>query len=433
MKIRPMTAVVISALVLLSFLAIIFCFNWTINAKGEVPELSDPAVYIYEDEGQLVAEFGIDYQDLDGHDGTVLLTIDSEEPVEMLTIYQDPAEGQYYVYFADGELIDDYTEFRFYAEDITGNATYYPLMSEDPLSVGDFEGWGEPPVLSNPDVYLDDDWVFNVTYRDVDGDNTIEMYLVIIHDEYNETYIEMGTPDADPESGQNYECMVLEDDVDEDTIFYFYAYDSGGSYADLYDDFGQPFKVRDFDTSSDGNGNVNGDGNGNGVDVGALGLTNPEVVVGIIGLVAIGAGSAYGVYRRKKKHSRFSELLTELDDIYASFKLNPKRCETELEKIKGTINSDLKKSTIDDNNYSILKGRIDEILGEIRSESIRTEVAELPKDIELKIKDMLIDGEMTRAEYDKILPLIKGSDMAVDDKEKTKKIVESWMKKEKKK
>jgi hypothetical protein len=189
--------------------------------------------------------------------------------------------------------------------------------------------------------------------------------------------------------------------------------------------------------SNGGNGDGDGDGDGNGagggwgIDLGALGLNNPEVVVGLIGLVALGGGTAYGVWRKKKKHGRFSELLTQLDDIYGSYKLNPKRCETELEKLKATINEDLKKNTIDENNYSILKGRIDDIILEIREESLRSQVTELPKDIELKIKDMLIDGEITRAEYDKLLPIIKGSDMASTDKEKMEKMVQSWVKEDK--
>jgi hypothetical protein len=123
---------------------------------------------------------------------------------------------------------------------------------------------------------------------------------------------------------------------------------------------------------SDGNGNGNGGGgtddteDGSGVAEGWL--DNPEVVVGLVGLIAIGAGSAFGVYRRKKKQGRFSQLLTKLDDVHTSFKMNPQRCETELKKMKVTINEDLKKGVIDENNYSILKGRIDEIKDEIQKE-----------------------------------------------------------------
>jgi hypothetical protein len=257
------------------------------------------------------------------------------------------------------------------------------------------------------------------------------IHLIIYGDP--EKYIQMETEDEDPFLGQNYIAVLPDDDINEFTEFYFDVEDTGGSGTELYDEGWNHFMVGKLAESTEkpSNGDGNGDGSSQGFALPEW-LNNAEVVVGIIGLVAIGAGSAYGMYRRKKKHSRFSELLTKMDEIYGSYKTNPKRCELELEKIKGTVNEDLKRGTIDDNNYSILKGRIDEILGEIRSESLRTEVSELPKDIEIKIKDMLIDGEITRAEYDKILPIIKGSSMTSGDKEKVKKMVESYMVEEKK-
>jgi hypothetical protein len=103
-----------------------------------------------------------------------------------------------------------------------------------------------------------------------------------------------------------------------------------------------------------------------------------------------------------------------------------------LEKIKGEVNEDLKSNVIDENNYSILKDRIDEMMSEIRSETLHSEVKEIPKDIELRIKDMLIDGKITREEYDRLMPVIKGSEMTSADKEKMEKLVESWVKEDKK-
>jgi hypothetical protein len=428
MRKNSLTAVLILGMVLFSFCVI---FNSTILVKGEnqEPILEYPAVYIYEDGETIIAEFGVSYRDVDGDEGIVTLTIDADPPVNMGTVDQSPEEGQYYLFTVPAEEVDDFTTFRFSADDQNGSLISFPSENEDPFQVGDFQGWGEPPVLSNPDVYFDgDDWIFNVTYWDVDEDEASWVQLILNDIEY----IDMETIDPDPFLGQNYITRVLEEKVNEDTEFYFEAEDTGMSYTDLHDEGYTMFEVRDFDTSSNGGGGGSGSGDtGGGINF-SLSEGWAEVLVGVIALAAIAGGSAYGFYRRRKKHGRFSELLTQLDEIYASYKLNPKRCETELEKVKGTINEDLKKSTIDDNNYSILKGRIDEILSEIRSESIRSEVVELPKDIEIKIKDMLIDGEITRAEYDKILPIIKGSAMSSDEKEKVKKMVESYMVEEKK-
>jgi hypothetical protein len=113
--------------------------------------------------------------------------------------------------------------------------------------------------------------------------------------------------------------------------------------------------------------------------------------------------------------------------------MHPRKCDRELEKIKNEVDSDLKSNVIDENNYSILKDRINEITQEIRHETMRSKVGELPKDIELQIKDMLIDGKISRKEYNKFMVALKGSDMAQKDKKQMEKLLDSWMKKDKKK
>ena len=117
-----------------------------------------------------------------------------------------------------------------------------------------------------------------------------------------------------------------------------------------------------------GYGGGDGDGDGGGISFGfPAGWDDPEVIVGLLALVGMAGAGGYGIYRKKKKRSRFSDLLTQLDDIYNAFKTNPHKCEIELEKVRGTINEDLKSCVIDENNYNILKDRIEEIMQEIRS------------------------------------------------------------------
>lgn len=417
MKVRFFNLVLFMVLVIFtSYLLGIDSDEVRVRAQGNHdPILSDPYVYIYDNE----AVFGLTYTDIDDNQGEVLLYIDDDAPVSMGTLGGDPSEGQNFEVYLPELGIDDYTEFYFSADDGNGSFIYLYDDFGDPFLVGDFEGWGEPPILSNPNVYFDDDWIFNVTYQDIDGDEgTVWVY---INDEYS---VEMVTTDPNPLTGQNFKARILETEVNASTRFYFEVEDFGGSYSYLYDQEGYPFLVNDFLESGKGNEGGNG--------ISFEGWANPEVIIAIIGLVALGCGSGYATYRRKKKRGRFSELLEELDEIYRSFKTHPHKCETELEKMKAVINEDLKGSVIDENNYSILKGRIDELITEIRSESLQSQVQDLPKDIEIRIKDMLIDGKITRDEYDKILPIIKGSDMASADKEKMQKELESWVKKDKK-
>jgi hypothetical protein len=430
MRIKSVTWFV-GLLILLSVGIVLTTDFVTLKVKGADPVLYSEGVYeSYDSENNIDMTFEVIFQDDDGDPNYVALFLNEVEYEMDPYIDEDPMEGQYFDISFEASTIDDYDEFYFYGEDTTGN---YVILDDfgEPFLVGNYTGWGEKPVLSNPYVYHDDDtqdYVFNITYQDPEGDEGL-VVLYLHNDTIYNDYV-MTPSGGNSIEGQNFRVSVPDSEINDRWEFYFEAEDSNHSYAHLYDQNGDYFEVRDVlgsDVPRDGD-----DGGNGGTPWGKGWIDNPEVMVGIIALVAVAGGSAFGVWRRKKKHGRFSELLTELDEVYGSFKLNPKKCETELEKIKVAIHEDLKKNTIDENNYTILKTRIDEIMGEIRSETIKSQVSELPKDIEIKIKDMLIDGEITRAEYDKILPIIKGSDMASDDKEKMKKMVESWVVEKKK-
>lgn len=403
------------------------------RANNSAPVLSSPSVYHnVDDEGTVTITFEVIYSDADGDEGTVLLHIENEAPENMRTSDFEPTEGQYYFIYIPETDINDDTEFYFSAEDNNGSSTTLQNLNNQPFLVGDYLGWGDEPILSNPDVYFDgDDWVFNVTYRDLDGDEASYVSLYI-NDEFSG---DMDTEDTDPFTGQNYIGYVRESEVDEYTEFYFEAQDTGGSYSYLYDENWENFVVGNLLDSNgpDGtDGDENGDGDGGGFAL-PEGWNDPEVIVGIVALLAMGIGSAVGVWLRKRKRRRFSDLLSKIDDVYGSYKTHPRKCETELEKIRAEVDEDLKRSTIDENNYSILKDRLDEIMQEIRGEVLRSQVQDLPKDMELRIKDMLIDGKITKTEYDKFMKAVKGSAMTTKAKEQMEKLVATWMREDAKK
>jgi hypothetical protein len=430
MKIRSAIGIMFVILMILTFFVVIVEFDGVnVSAQNNrAPILENHSAYYYEEEKVYV--FYVDYRDLDGDLGEVRLYINDGTPVKMGTAMIDPLVGQYYEIQIPEEGIDDYTEFYFEAEDSNGAVTILNDESDEPFLMGDFDGWGEPPILSNPGVYFNgDDWVFNVTYRDPDGDeaNSVTLYLDDVD------YGHMETVDPDPSIGQNFMILVLEQYANESTEFYFDADDEGGSYT--YFSNGEDwFKVEDYLKQAPKNG---GSGN-NGDNGGGAGFTlperwgDPEVIIGLIALIGMGVGSAVGLWVRKRKRSRFSELLTKLDDIYSSYKMNPTKCETELKKVRVVIKEDLKQNAIDENNYSILKDRIDEIVSEIRGATLHSQVEDLPKDIELRVKDMLIDGKINRKEYRKFMKALKGSAMASSDKKEMEKLLKVWMKEDSK-
>ncbi len=429
MKIRSL---IILGTTLLLILTIFGLNNLSAMQANQAPILENH--WVYYDDSEDVYVFYLDYKDTDGDKGNVLLYIEDQAPVSMGTASIDPIEGQYYEVHIPGAGLDDYTEFYFEAEDSNGAVTVLKDEGDEPFQIGDFDGWGDYPILSDPAVYFNgDDWVFNVTYSDSDGD---EAYLVelYIDDEYS---VNMETTDLDPSTGQNYEVLVLENAVNESTEFYFDAEDVRGSYTYLDDAEEQDFfKVEDFlieDPVNGNNGGGNGDtdeGEGNESTGWALpeGWNDPEVIIGIVALIAMGTGSAIGIWHRKKKRGRFTELLTQVDDVYSSYKTNPRKCERELEKIKSVANEDLKSGAIEESNYTLIKERAEELKREIRSETLHTKMGDIPQEMELKIKDMLIDGKISRKEYKKFMKILTSADMTSSDKKEMKKLVDSWMK-----
>lgn len=390
---------------------------------GEYPELSAPDVYFDGDDWV----FNVTYWDPDGDEAEDVYLYINYNAIVMSTNDPDPYEGQNYIVYVIESDVDEETEFYLSVDDVNGS---YAALYDDNWEyfvVGDFLGGGEDPILSNPDVYFDgDDWVFNVTYRDSDGDNAANIWLYL---DGQET-ISMDSQDPDPLLGQNFLAYVPKSSVDEETDFYFDVTDTGGGYTSLYDEDWDSFIVGDFlssDEPDDGDGE-----NGWGFSLpGRWG--DPEVIVGIIALVGMGIGSGIGVWFRKKKRKRFSDLLSKIDDVYGSYKTHPRKCETELEKLKAEIDQDLKQSVIDENNYSILKDRINEVTQEIRHETVRSKISDLPKDIELRIKDMLIDGKISKGEYNKFMKALSGSTMKTSDKEEMERLMEAWMKEDKRK
>ncbi|UCF09164.1 MAG: hypothetical protein JSW28_05670 [Thermoplasmata archaeon] len=385
------------------------------------PILYDEDVYTWEFGGSSYVTFEVYYKDPDGDSASYVSVVLNEDDVRFMENSEggSPSTGMLYEVDVDSADVDESTVFGFYAEDVNGD---YTVLIDDTgyFVLGDYIGTSNAPTLSIIRVGVEDNnVVFEVRYTDTDGDSG-SVYLYIIGQQVKV----MQTTDTNPLSGQVYRATVPKSDLRRSSEFYFYAEDTTGTSSYLPGLFDDNYVLGNYISEEDWTATEKKE-EGGGILAGRWG--DPEVIVGIIGLVAVGAGSAYGIYRRKQKKGRFSELLTQVDQIYRSFKMNPHRCEIELEKMRAVISEDLKHSTIDEDNYSIIKERIDEIISEIRKENLLSQVQNVPKDIELRIKDMLIDGKISREEYDRILPIITGSDMAATDKERMQAVIGSWV------
>jgi hypothetical protein len=208
-----------------------------------------------------------------------------------------------------------------------------------------------------------------------------------------------------------------------ETTFYIYAYDPSDYGFCLYKWGDERFLLGDFVTEKELTGKA-GDNDDRMFDS----WTDPEVIVGLAAiLIAVGA-SIFAFWRTRRKKSRFSNLLEQIDEVHGSYHHHPHKYETEVEKLRSVVDEALKKHTIDENNYNILKERLGEVSKEIRKEIVKSKMKDLPKDVELQIKDMLIDGRITRKEYKNFMKKLKDLDVSsFSSSKKAKDIIKAWM------
>jgi len=286
------------------------------------------------------------------------------------------------------------------------------------------------PVLTDGDAYVDGDYVvFEVSYSDADGDwGSVEIYYIANNqDEYEEM-----TPQdlsGDPTEGVVYELRIPKIELSMTTKFHFYAYDPSEEDAYLFQYGDEYFVLGDLVDEKELTGKGGSDDD---TDRMFDSWTDPEVIVGLIAILLAVSASIFAFWRTRRKKGRFAQLLEEVDQVHGSYHLHPHKCETDIEKLRSVVGSDLKRGTIDENNYSILKGRLDEISTEIRKEIVKSEMKDLPRDIELQIKDMLIDGRITRKEYKTFMKNLKDLDLTTVGKKKAKDIVRTWMEEDEK-
>lgn len=101
-------------------------------------------------------------------------------------------------------------------------------------------------------------------------------------------------------------------------------------------------------------------------------LARPEILGLIIAVLSVlGGGVAWLLRRRRRVRTR--NLIDEVDDIYSRFKMNSRRCEVELFKLKDMALENVKTGKIDESHYDIVKQRIDEYIHEIREDYLKKE------------------------------------------------------------
>lgn len=146
-----------------------------------------------------------------------------------------------------------------------------------------------------------------------------------------------------------------------------------------------------------------------------------------VGVILAIIGAAIGGLLSRRKRGHVKELLDDIDKAYEGFKMNSRRCEAELYRLRGLVLEQLKNGKINENSYSILDKRIDDYLGEIRERIMEEKVGSVPVRLKDEIHHMLQDGEISEDEY-RTFDNILGRSTGIGRKEKSdlKDLFEKW-------
>jgi len=97
-----------------------------------------------------------------------------------------------------------------------------------------------------------------------------------------------------------------------------------------------------------------------------------ELIAGVISIGAAALGVVGWMTRtrstRRKGRILFKKMMEEIDDIYSHFKMNARRCEAELLRIKGDVIAGFKEGLIEEDGFHTLDARVDEYIREVRKE-----------------------------------------------------------------
>jgi len=154
------------------------------------------------------------------------------------------------------------------------------------------------------------------------------------------------------------------------------------------------------------------------------GETSERINWEMIGVILFVVAGAIGWFVSKRVRGKTAKLIREIDDLHKKHQQNPKKCEKELVTLREKIMEEFKGGSVNEQSLSLLEGRIDRYLKELRTEIIDKFI--LPDEVENTITEILADGIITKDEYEQFMKVLKK--VKVKDKDQLLKLVKQWKK-----
>jgi len=134
--------------------------------------------------------------------------------------------------------------------------------------------------------------------------------------------------------------------------------------------------------------------------------------------------------RNTVRKRTFQEYMERMDDVYTQYKLNPRQCVAELNKLRTKVMDDFKFSIIDESKFNILDKRIDEYILEIRAELVHTRLREVRERLEEDFQRMKDEGDAEDIDFDALVEMIESTPgLAEEDRKELGELVAGWREK----
>ncbi len=145
--------------------------------------------------------------------------------------------------------------------------------------------------------------------------------------------------------------------------------------------------------------------------------------------IAVCTFTAYLMTRRAQSRQKryLKKLIDEIDVVYARFKMNARRCEAELYRLKDMITADFKEGKLEEQNYAVLDRRLDSYMKEIQDRILDESLGNFSSKLRDTIRALIERGEVDEYEFAAIEKIILTStELSEADRARLKDSLERW-------
>lgn len=145
---------------------------------------------------------------------------------------------------------------------------------------------------------------------------------------------------------------------------------------------------------------------------------------GVASSVLVSGAGLLAVQRKRQKLKRY---LQKIERIMIEHEKDARARETALLDVRHQLKDDLLRSRIDQGQYQIVDKRVDEALAKTRVLTLADAFDELPHRMLRRLQELLVDGRMSRQDYNLFSAMIEQTDLTDEAKARIRRKLSVWV------